>query len=61
MNDVFQCDCGIRTREPFFVKGTKMCAVCAEQVAPALVMSKAHQWLEAGRRKPVPWRHRVWK
>lgn len=48
--NVFTCECGVRTREPFRVNGTTMCAVCAEHVAPGLVFSRARRWYEADRR-----------
>jgi hypothetical protein len=31
-----------------------MCAICAEQVAPGLVFSKARRWYEADRRERKP-------
>lgn len=52
--NTFTCECGIRTREPFKVRGVMMCAICAEQVAPGLVFSKARRWYEADRRERKP-------
>jgi len=62
MDDVFHCDCGVRTREPFILRGVKMCAVCAERINPAVVISREHYWQDQRRRKdPNIWRHKVWR
>lgn len=45
MDVIYTCECGVRTREPFKVNGTLMCALCAERVAPRLVdMRAARSW-----------------
>lgn len=52
--NIFTCECGIRTREPFKVHSELMCAICAERVAPGLVFSKARRWYEAEKRERKP-------
>jgi hypothetical protein len=54
VNDVFMCECGVRTREPFKINAATMCAVCAERVAPGIVFSRARRWYEAERRERKP-------
>lgn len=50
MNDIFTCDCGLQTREPFKVGHRLMCAVCAEKEAPGLVYARAKTWVDHDRR-----------
>ncbi len=41
MSVVFTCECGRRTTEPFIIKGAKMCVICADEIAPQIVDSRA--------------------
>lgn len=44
---VITCSCGLRTTEPYLVNGEKLCAVCAEKVAPRFVSERAaRNWAE---------------
>jgi hypothetical protein len=36
----FKCACGLQTRQPFYVNGEMMCAVCTERAAPRLVYQR---------------------
>ena len=47
MNKPFRCSCGIETTEPFLIGGVKMCAVCADEMAPEIVSARARRtWRE---------------
>lgn len=36
----FKCECGLLTREPFYVNGELLCAICAERAAPRIVQQR---------------------
>ncbi len=47
VGSVVTCSCGLRTTEPYLINGEKLCAVCAEQVAPRIVSARAaRNWTE---------------
>lgn len=37
MSQVFVCECGRKTTEPFVIRGVRMCVVCAEEEDPRIV------------------------
>lgn len=41
MSQVFTCECGRKTTEPFVIRGVKMCVICAEDEAPEIVDRRA--------------------
>jgi hypothetical protein len=41
---IFTCTCGVKTKQPFSVGWSMMCAVCAEKLAPGLVYAKVSEW-----------------
>lgn len=47
MGDVFTCSCGMKTTQPFWVNGEKLCTMCADAVNPRIVSSRAaRDWSE---------------
>lgn len=37
MSQVFVCECGRRTTDPYIIRGKRMCVICAEDEAPSMV------------------------
>jgi hypothetical protein len=37
MSQVFTCQCGRKTTQPFLIKDTRYCVFCAEEIAPDIV------------------------
>jgi hypothetical protein len=51
MSQVFECECGRKTTEPFIIKGRRYCTVCAEDIWPDVVESRErHNLRQFGRR-----------
>ena len=40
MTKITLCSCGMRTTEPFVIRGVPFCAMCAEDVEPQIVAAR---------------------
>jgi hypothetical protein len=54
MSEVFTCECGRRTTNPYVIFGKKVCVVCAEDEAPDIVERRERRDLSRERMHTVP-------
>lgn len=54
MSEVFACECGRKTTNPYLISGKKMCVICAEDEAPDLVERVERRDIYRSRDHEVP-------
>lgn len=56
MSQVFVCECGRKTTDPFVIRGKKLCVICAEDEMPDIVTRRERRNEYAYREHHVPTR-----